>query len=244
VNYLELVKRLALEMGGELTERIESVATVPATSYGSSTEAILRCITWVQQAWLEIQDDQPNWAFMQAHGTCPLQLGQTTYDVAQAVEDDVGVDQFDGFIPYVASLDSRYVWVVNGNTDPLLKQPCYYIPPEHFFGYEDRVTTDKGRASTFSSAPDGCIVVAPAPAESGWYLEFDYNLKPQVLAADGDIPRLPEKFHMLIVYWAMVEYGDFDESERQFKRAWRNYRRMRNKLRLEQTREYTMPGTR
>lgn len=245
MNYLAMVQRLARETGTELAAKITSVTVTPATSYGETTEHVNRLIEWIQQAWLEIQNDQPNWEFMIATEQVAILHGQTSYDIRQAVEDAVGTDVYDGIRPFVAPLDRRYIWVVDGSTDPLQKYPCYYVPPEHFFGFSDRYINDRGRPGFYSIQPDGCISIEPAPQSDDWNLEFEYRLLPQTLGADSDTPTgLPDKFHMLIVYRAMMEYAGFDESDRQYRRAQKAYRQMMNKLRLEQLREYTMPGTR
>jgi len=245
MDYLTLVKRLATETGAELSSKITSVLTVPPTSYGESTEHILRMTQWITQAWLEIQNDQPNWEFMIATEQVALLQGQTSYDIRQAVEDATGTDQYDGIRPFVANVDHRYIWVVDGSTSPLVKQPMYYVPPEHFYGDRDRYISEKGQPYWYSLQPDGCLSIEAAPPDNNWNIEFEYRLLPQTLGADSDTPTgLPDKFHMLIVYWAMVEYAGFDESDRQYKRAFKSYRRMLNKLRIEKTREFTMPGVR
>lgn len=244
MTFLELVRRLALESAAELQERIDDVTVTPATSYGSTTEHINRFITWIKQAWLEIQNDQspPSyWRFMVERGSLALSVGQTTYDIAANHTDP----EYDGIIPFVAPLDRRYIWCVDTNKDPNQKQPCYYVPPEHFFGDRDRYTNDQGRPYAYTFGPDGDIVVEPAPSIAGYELQYDFRRMPQELSANTDTPLgLPDKFHMIIVYWALMEHGLLDESERQFVRAQRNYKRMMQRLRMEQLPEYTMPGTR
>jgi hypothetical protein len=247
VTFLELVQSLAVETGNELQVNITDVTETPAANYGSTTEHINRMIRWIKQAWIDIQSDQikPSWRFMVTDDTMNLSVGQTIYDIRQSIETDVGVDQYDGIEPWVAPMDRRYVWAVNGNTDPLTKQKCYYMVPEHFFGDRDRYNNDQGQPYVYSFKPDGCIVVDPAPSETGWYLEFEYRLREQTLSANTDTPTgLPNKFHMLIVYQAMLDNGAFDESPMQYQRANRKYRLMMNKLRLEQLGDYSMPGTR
>jgi len=244
VDFLTLVKELSGETGTELTVKVTDVTLSPATSYGETTEHITRCIRWIQQAWIELQDDQ-KWDFMVAREQMPLLNGQTSYDIRQQVEDIVGTDVYDGIVPFVAPVDNRYIWVVNGASDPLVKQPCYYVPPEHFFGDRDRYINDQGQPYWYTIDRDNAFVIESAPTSNDWNIEFEYRLKPQTLSVNSDTPTgLPDKYHMLIVYWAMMDYADFDETDRQFKRAKRKYRRMLNKLRLQETREYTMPGVR
>lgn len=242
MNYLALVQRLALETGADLQARISDVTETPANSYGTTTEHINRFINWIRQAWVEIQTDPSppvTWSFMVERGTLTLSLGQTTYGI------DANHADYDGLLPFVAPLDRRYIWCVNTNHDPNLKQPCYYVPPEHFFGARDRLNTGQGRPSSYSVDPSGNVVVHPAPDISGYELEYNYRRTVQELAQNTDEPTgLPDKFHMLIVYWAMMEHGMLDESDRAFARAQQHYKRMLNRLRMECLPEYTVPGTR
>lgn len=245
MNYLALVRRLAQEMNAELYGNISGVAVTPPGSYGSSTEHIRRLVDWIAQAWLEIQNDQPEWLFMQGNVSIPLTLGQSEYDVSALANTEIGSTAFDEIIPYTAGVESRYIWAVDTNQSPNQKFKCYYIPHELFMGELDRFTAPVGNPSAYTVKPDGTLVLRESPPAANWTLNFQYRKLPQTLAVDADTPTgLPDKFHMLIVYWAMVEHAEFDEGDKQARRGWRNYRRMLNKLRLEQLPDWTVPGTR
>lgn len=245
MNYLQLVQRLALESGAELQARITSVTTTPANAYGQTTEHINRLVTWIQQAWLEIQMDQdtPGWKFLRERTTIDLEEGQTSYNIALAVQTAEGSDLYDGIVPFVAPVARRYVWVFDSDVTPFNKQPCFYVPPEHFFGHVDR-TAQKGQPTQYSFDPDGCIVLDQGPPSDSWQMEFIYRRTPQLLAADDDEPIMPDKFHALVVYRALRDHAGFDEKNPQYIRAERLYKHLMGKLRLEQLDDYTIVGTR
>ena len=249
MTYLELVQQLALETGTALTAEITDVSWPPATSYGQSTEHLARLANWIRRAWLDIQMDQPEWAFMIYRGTMPLVTGQWSYDIKTIVDDDLELEEapqrYDEIVPFTAQFDRPYVWVVNGATEPGQHNFCYYQMEEQFFGQSDiRSGQTRGIPGRFTIDVNKYAVLDTAPPDDEYYLEFAYKAEPQVFSAAADEPlRLPERFHDLIVYQAMLYAAGFDETDKQFKRGQFLFRRMMNKLRMAQLPEYSMPGT-
>lgn len=254
MNFLELVQRLATETGTELEAKITTVAVPPAQAYGRTTEHRNRLVRWIQQAWLDIQDDQTQWNFMVQDGRMGLVEDQWVYPLPKIVDEDwYNQDPetheeaiFDKLVPYVAPLDRRYIWMVNVQGTCQNRQLCYYIRPEHFFGDRDRhVECHKGVPSRYSIDRKGCIVFDSSPTNDDYHIEFEFNRLPQELTEDSDIPYMIDKrYHILIVYRAMVFYAGFDETGPQMQRAQKLYRDMMNKFRLRYLREYSMPGVR
>jgi len=256
MNYLELVKRLASETGTELESKVTTVEVPPATAYGETTEHRTRLINWVRQAWIEIQEDQDQWNFMVRRASMPLVRGQTSYAIAELAEPDCNgclpeecdPDEafYDYIVPFVAPQDYRYIWMVDGSTQQPNPQICYYVHPERFFGDRDRMNkTAFGQPSRYSIDRTGCIVFDASPSDDDYHIQFEYKLLPHEFLTDEDTPRgLPLKYHMLIIYKAMVYYAMFDEADKQVQRAAKLARDWMNKLRRDQLKEYTMPGTR
>ena len=240
-TYLDLVKRLVSELGVDLPGRITSVLTTPATSYGGTTEFINKCVEWIAQAWIEIQEDQQDWDFMRMTGAFPLVQGQAMYDITL----QTGLEEYDGIIPYVAPVQSRYIWLVNDTVSPPVKSHCYYIPPELYFGYFDRLDGAQGQSYRYTFKSNGCVLLDPPPGPLAGQLEFRYRRAVQEFTADTDTPTgLPPKFHMAIVYRAMEYYSGFDETQPQWGRAQKLGRRMMNKMYIELLPEYLVAGTR
>ena len=246
MDFLGLVKRLASETGTELQSKIESVVTPPAAAYGETKEHVTRLINWVQQAWLEIQEDQEQWNFMVKRGSMPLVRGQVSYPIAEIVNTGCEEVIYDYLIPFVAPRDYRYIWMVDGSQERPNPQICYYVPFEHFFGDRDRFNDRAfGQPSRYSIDRDGCIVFDVSPPSDDYHIEFEFKALPQELAEDTDLPRgLPNKYHMNIIYKAMIFYALFDEADKQVQRSSKLSRDWMNKLRRDQLKEYTMPGTR
>ena len=249
MNFLQLVKRLARETGTELEANITSVETPPAAGYGETTENRTRLISWIREAWIEVQEDQEQWDFMVRRATMPLARGQASYDVKELFDDacDDGA-VMDYIVPFVAPLDRRYVWMVDTRPDPFNKNICYYIPHEFFFGDRDRYNDrTQGIPSRWSIKRNDCIEFDVQPDTDDYHIEFAYKRYPQELMANEDELwglEKKTKHHMVVVYKAMIYAALFDESDKQVQRATKLYRDRMNKLRINELGEYSMTGTR
>jgi hypothetical protein len=54
--------------------------------------------------------------------------------------------------------------------------------------------------------PTNQLVLGPVPNEE-YTITGEYQKSPQILAQNDDEPEMPEEFHMLIVYEALLTYG-------------------------------------
>jgi hypothetical protein len=59
--------------------------------------------------------------------------------------------------------------------------------------------------------PDGVLVLDASPDQDG-QVTFEYWRTPQALIEGGVSPRLPERYHMVIVYRAMLYYGLYENA--------------------------------
>jgi len=258
MNFLELVKRLATETGTELESKIDSVVVPPAAAYGETTEHRSRLVRWIREAWIEVQEDQEQWDFMVRRGTMPLVRGQLSYDIASLTAPDCtgcspgDCDEndaaFDYLVPFVAPLDRRYIWMIDGRSHPVNRNLCYYIPQEFFKGERDRYSDrTSGLPARYTITRSDCIEFDVHPQNDDYNIEFAYKVLPQELLADDDELRglvNKPKHHMVIVYKAMIYAALFDESDPQFKRATKLYRDRMNKMRRNELGDYSMVGTR
>ena len=159
MDFLALVKRLAVETGTELEAKIESVEIPPAAAYGTTTEHRTRLINWVNEAWLEIQEDQDQWDFMVGRDQVDIDKGIVEVPIGALIDQLQQETIYDTLIPFVATYNYRYIWLVdNTNIAQPIKTQCYYVIPEQFFGEVDRYNTDTvGMPTRFSINRNNCI---------------------------------------------------------------------------------------
>jgi hypothetical protein len=82
-----------------------------------------------------------------------------------------------------------------------------------------------GVVQYWSISPTDEFLLGPAP-DSAHFVRADYVKDYADLVADADIPLLPTRFHMIIVWRALMEYGGFDAAGEVFQRAEKNYNEM------------------
>ena len=246
MDFLTLVKRLATESGTELAAKIDDVATTEAAGYGQTTEHRSRLVEWINTAWLEVQEDQDQWDFMVGRIQVDISAGITEVPIGTLVNAAESETIYDTLVPFVATMEPRYIWLVDNSTSQPVKNKCYFVIPEQFFGELDRHNGDTvGTPPRFSINRNNCIVFDTTTNHANYALNIEFKKLPHQMVANTELPRdLPSKHHMLIVYKALTYYAGFDESGPQFQRAAKLYRDKMNKLRLNELRRYSIPGDR
>lgn len=68
------------------------------------------------------------------------------------------------------------------------------------------------RPFVITITPNKSLALGPFP-DNGYTMVGDYYSVPVTLANDTDIPALPAKFHLAIVYSAMIAYGNYENAE-------------------------------
>lgn len=91
-----------------------------------------------------------------------------------------------------------------------------------------------GNVQYWSVSPDEAFLIGPAP-DSAHFIRADYIKDYTDLTADADIPVIPTRFHMIIVWRALLEYGGFDAAGEVAQRASSNYASMWTQLVQSQT---------
>jgi hypothetical protein len=81
---------------------------------------------------------------------------------------------------------------------------------------------DAGAVTHWTTDPSGQLMVGPTP-DSAHMVRADYIKDVVDMTADTDTPMIPARFHNLIVWRALVEYGGFDAAAEVYQRADRNY---------------------
>ena len=67
------------------------------------------------------------------------------------------------------------------------------------------------RPMVMTTTPNKSIALGPTP-DAGYTVLGDYYRAPSELSTDTSTPSLPTKFHMAIVYRAMISYGMFESA--------------------------------
>ncbi|RMD93747.1 MAG: hypothetical protein D6811_04310 [Alphaproteobacteria bacterium] len=200
-TYLQLCQDVARESG--------TVPTIGApTTVSGQTGRLARIVTWVKDAWVDIQKQRPDWQWMLDEWSGTLTANTQRYSAASF------------------SIDSRFSrWVLTdrqGNS----ALSCYKTSDGQTGEYELTIVPWmafrrnylRGSAASRTGRPQAVavddqqqLVFYPIP-DAGYTVNGFYHKSPQVLASDSDVPECPAEFHAAIKWRALLYLGAYDEA--------------------------------
>ena len=200
-TFLELCKQThrKLRIGNDLP------GTVPTTVVGQTGDLgdVVEC---VKEAWLMVQMHHRDWRWMQDSVTVTLTPNVFIITVANFVAQNA---RFEHIMPFVAQSHIRYASGRNNSAATNPSMSCYFIPWQEFNGgiYTRNPTPASSQPMYFSEQPNRSVRLYPPPSEPApgfnWLFGIPCRKTPQTLAADADIPEMPDEYHNLIVWWAV-----------------------------------------
>ncbi len=199
MTYLELVRRLAAEVGA--TGTIQTVV-------GAVGETA-RLANWINQAWLELQLSKDSWSWRAIEFEVPITAGTNVVDLKAT------------FPRFQRLLDSE-LYVRIGDVWSSLA----FVP---FKDWQDSVRTSatvtSGTPLVYTVLPSTYIELWPV-SDRDTRLRGVYVTTPQTLVADADVPELPAEYHTILVYKAMILYAGYEAATEILSIALQGYNRM------------------
>lgn len=202
------------------------------TSVVSQTGEFQRVTTWINQAWIELQLERPNWDFMRSSQllgggvSFATVAGQPEYQLGTGVG-TVGVAAAD-FASWVPR-SFRDQTTTTGVQDQI---PLAWISYDawrdgYSMGAMQTITT---RPVAIAVGPNNSICVGPWPTAT-YTLTGDYYTAPTQMATNTDTPTgLPAQYHMAIVYRAMTYYAGYEAAPEVLQRGDGGYRMILRQL--------------
>lgn len=220
MTFLELVQRLRQECGAG--------GSGPSTVVGQSGEA-KRLVDWTASAWLDIQRRHNEWEFMRSAFSVATVANDDTYTAADCSVTNLRNWHLDTFKLYLTSL---------GVSDecPLIQIPY----ADWYFVYGTGAQT-AARPIHCTVKPDRSIALGPKP-DAIYTLSGEYQSSAVTLAADADEPSLPEEYHDIIVYAAMMKYGRYEGAGEVYADGQNQYRRLLRDLERTQLPQVLLGG--
>jgi hypothetical protein len=210
VNYIQLCQRACVECGVASGQAILSALPTTVGASGS----VGRVVNWVGDAWNDIQRDHDDWDFMRSSVllgggvTVATIAGQASYPLGTGAGTvGVAVDAFgkwdrETFRAYPTAMGFQ-------GEDYLDEVPFDTWRDGYMFGAQRSVQT---RPVVVAVGPDESLCLGPPP-DGNYTVTCDYFVAPSVMVADTDIPvGLPTRFHLLIVYQAMIKYAGYESA--------------------------------
>lgn len=187
MTFLELVNELIVESGS-------SEPTLTTIESGITVQAA-RLRDWTSKAWVEVQEEYDDWAFMTvSSATTIAQYGNT---ITPSEYNAGAVSEWDKCSFKLAASGGGFADA----------RPIYYQEWDQFRRGDGEDSAQYGKPHTFSIRPqDDAIVIAPS-ADLAYELFYDYQRTPQVLALNTDVPICPARFHRVILGKALMKYA-------------------------------------
>lgn len=223
MNRLALVNSIIQECG---------VSGGPVATAIGLTGSLLRCATWIDAAWAEVQTEHDDWDFMRSSNL--RGLGASFVTVAGTASYPLGTGAgtvgilTDNFGKWDRYTFRCYTTTVGTNDEQFLDDIPYDVWRDSYM--LGAMRTVQTRPVAVAIGPDQSVNVGP-PANGLYTITADYFTAPSVMTADTDVPTgLPLRFHMLIVYKAMMKYAGFESAPEVWSRGNSEYNLMFNQL--------------
>ena len=221
MTFLELVNRARQECGVSGPDLL--------TVQGLSGEA-LRIANWVASAWTDIQTSQESWLFLRETFSFNLVALQWEYTAAQAGVTNFGNWKRDSF--RCSSVDQQY-------RDEQLLNYMDWSVYRNLYQYGNMRYTN-ARPVVVSITPSKHLAFGSIPNQA-YVIVGEYYKSPQTLTADTDVPIMPDRFHLAIVYRAMMSYAGYEAAPEVYQRGELEFKRLNNRLLIDQL-ETTVSG--
>ncbi len=139
----------------------------------------------------------------------------------------------DDFVEELAELDQQsFHLITSQNPAPGLEVKLGFMPWEQFRVVYDNASIPPSQPRIVTKDNTGRWRFYPPP-NIPYTIRFDYVRNPQVLGNPTDIPKgLPADYSDIIMWRALMYYGEYDEQPSVLQRATRNYKDMLQRLEL------------
>lgn len=217
-----------LQLAQEARTKCGISGTGPTTVVGQTGE-LGRVVGYVRDAWQQIQSLHQDWQFLRKSVSFTTTTLQATYTPLQcgALDSNNAVD----LGMWVKRSFRNYNTAAGFNSEVFMDYAEYdNWRNEYQFGALRSVTT---RPLQITITPDKSLGLGPVPI-AGYTIVGDYFAKPFVMSLDTDTPTMPDKFHMMIVYSAMMMYGAYEGASEVYQFGETKYNQLLSELVIDQ----------
>lgn len=219
MNYLQLINRARVECG-------VSGASTPLTEVTALTGESYRIASWVNSAWVDIQTAKEDWQWMRDTVEFTLTTQQQFYTPTEAgVGSTFANWKRDSWRASSVGQDYKDEQLLNYMDYTTFRNLYMYANMRNTYARPVVVTVDPDKRLGFGTKPDQPYVI------SG-----EYYVQPTEFSASTDAPPsvFPTRFHMMIVYRAMMFYGGYESAPEVYQRGEFEFKRLMNRLDIDQ----------
>ncbi len=175
----------------------------------------LRIVNACKDVWRDLQMEARNWKWMRATTAVPtLTISSVTQTLAA-----LGISSFDRW----ATESDDYKPTVYEASNAASEWPLKWLDYEVFRSRFIVGQHEAGAPQFWSIATNGDLLVGPKPSLATYRLRADYYTAPTELTADASEPNMPSKFHMALVWAALMRIASNDAAPEHYTRAFDAY---------------------
>jgi len=219
MNYLQLINRTRVECG-------VSGASTPLTTAQNLTGESARIANWVNSAWVDVQTAKEDWQWMRESVQFNTITQQQLYTPTEAgVGSTFANWKRDSFRCSSVGQNYQDEQLMNYMEWSTFRNLYIYATMRTTYARPVVVTIDPDKRLGFGSIPDQPYVITG-----------EYYVKPVEFSADTDAPSpyFPDRFHMMIVYRAMMFYAGYEAAPEVMQRGESEFKRLMNRLDIDQ----------
>ena len=216
MNYLALCQRLRQEAG---------LSGIGPVSVLNQSGEMKRIVDWISAAYEDIQNLHATWRFLRDDFSFPTIANTQEYKPAA-----VSISDFGSWVKE----DIRLYSAISDET-ALIYYPWSTFRETYLYG-SHRLQTE--RPTVISVKPDEALVLWAIP--NGIYtVNGEYYKTGDLMSANTDIPLIPSRFHMIIVWKALMHYGAYAGADEKYAHGNNEFRRLLANLEYDQLEDTT-----
>lgn len=217
MTFLAICKRLRQEARG--------TGTGPATVVGQSGD-MKSIVDWASDSYRDIQKAKRSWRWLWEDVEIPITSGQREYTLAQIA---ALVPAFTRHAHWKPNGFKYYVTSEGVASERKLGETLFERAYEREYGTVPSAVRPNG----ITVLPNGTLRLAQTPTADGVLTATHYRTA-QILAADADVPEMPNDFHMLIVWHALSDFGIVEAASEIYERSVMKKAKMFSELMIDQ----------
>lgn len=186
-----------------------------------------RIFQWVNWAWRDIQLLHESWLWRRGEALGETSVSTLPHDLAAP---GFALSDFGAWMSESQGYRPSAYRVADGQGQ---EQAIRFLSWDQFRARFVAGTHNPGLVQFWTVAPSGLMHVGPTP-DAAHMVRASYIKDVADMTLDTDVPAMPSRFHSLIVWRALIEYGGFDAAGEVVQRAERNYQGMMPSLLQDQ----------
>jgi len=207
MTFLQLCQRLRKEAGVS--------GTGPSAVTGQTGE-YLRLVDWITAAYEDIQNAHKTWRFLRAEFSFSTIASTQEYTPAAVSITDLAVWRRQDMRVYDSESDEQFL---------------HYLPWSDFrvnykFGNN---RSSEGRPSVVTVKPDNSLALWQIP-DDVYTIDGEYYKSADVMEANSDVPIFHERFHLAIVWRALMYYGGYEAADERYSHGQNEFRRLKRQM--------------